>query len=320
MVKTKQCPLKSVSELVFSNEICGIESLLFQIKEPYGNGQVERHVFEGVCLELHDITLKQDLKTEELKLKDKLVLSVLIEGEQIIHFKEVKKDFIFESQESYILYSLESHSSISYYKNKRYRELRIVLGSCFLKKHKIDSELPLLESLGVNKTNFSIPISGKSREILAELSSNERKGLLKKLFIESKVLELLIVLMDSRNNSDESKNLNRTAGLLKKMHFVKHMVCTNLSEHNTIQQLSRSVGLNESILKKEFKRVFGKTIMQFTLSIRMKAAKKELKFSKKPIYEISEMVGYKNSTHFTAAFKKLEGLTPRKYRGLNPVN
>ena len=43
-------------------------------------------------------------------------------------------------------------------------------------------------------------------------------------------------------------------------------------------------------------------------------AKKLLEYSQKPIYEISEIVGYKNATHFTAAFKKQEGTTPKKFR------
>ena len=31
------------------------------------------------------------------------------------------------------------------------------------------------------------------------------------------------------------------------------------------------------------------------------------------IYEISEMVGYKDSDYFTRIFKKVTGVTPKKY-------
>lgn len=33
-----------------------------------------------------------------------------------------------------------------------------------------------------------------------------------------------------------------------------------------------------------------------------------------PIYEIAEQIGYKNATHFSAAFKRQEGTTPKKFK------
>ena len=84
----------------------------------------------------------------------------------------------------------------------------------------------------------------------------------------------------------------------------------------SIKELSKKIGVNEFVLKKEFKRVFDKTIFEYATEIRMNKAKELLTQSKKPIYEISEIIGYKNPTHFTAAFKKIEGTTPKKYRTL----
>ena len=46
----------------------------------------------------------------------------------------------------------------------------------------------------------------------------------------------------------------------------------------------------------------------------MEKAVQLLNLSNKPIYEISDLVGYKNPTHFSAAFKRNFGCTPRQFR------
>jgi len=43
-------------------------------------------------------------------------------------------------------------------------------------------------------------------------------------------------------------------------------------------------------------------------------AKNLLKNLQLPIYQIAEDVGYKNATHFSAAFKKQFGHTPKYFR------
>ena len=46
----------------------------------------------------------------------------------------------------------------------------------------------------------------------------------------------------------------------------------------------------------------------------MKKAKELLKMTQLPIYEIAEEVGYKNATHFSAAFKRSYKESPKEYR------
>ena len=68
------------------------------------------------------------------------------------------------------------------------------------------------------------------------------------------------------------------------------------------------------MLNKEFCRVFGYSIHEFTLAEKMNQAKLLLENTDKMIYQIAEEVGYKNATHFTAAFKKQLGVTPKQYK------
>jgi AraC-like DNA-binding protein len=46
----------------------------------------------------------------------------------------------------------------------------------------------------------------------------------------------------------------------------------------------------------------------------MELARQLLTRTDQLIYEVSEAVGYKNATHFSAAFKRHSGKTPKQFR------
>ncbi|WP_246615743.1 helix-turn-helix transcriptional regulator [Aquimarina litoralis] len=315
--KTKKIDtLYAVSELVSSYERCGIQSKKFQFQKRYGIGYFQIHQFEGLSIMIFDVLFEKDLTLEGSIPKDFLEMSFLIEGEQIIKIHGVTKDLIYESQECYLLYLQTIQGSISYHKRKRLKEIKIRMSMEFIKRHRLDEEYNILEnySLLKLKDSFLKPLCTRTQDILTEILMDKRNGLLKRLFLESKVLELVSLKLEDTTKPSKTHHITSTDHIIKKLYGVQHMINSDLSKQYSIHELSRQIGLNDFILKKEFKQLFGKTIFEYTTKLRMDKARELLLHSKKPIYEISELVGYKNSTHFTAAFKKIEGMTPKKYR------
>lgn len=72
------------------------------------------------------------------------------------------------------------------------------------------------------------------------------------------------------------------------------------------------MGINEYDLKKGFKEQFGRTVFGYLGEQRMSLAYELLKTKTQTIGEISSVVGYKNPQHFSSAFKKRFGLSPRQ--------
>ncbi|MBG6130202.1 AraC-like DNA-binding protein [Aquimarina sp. EL_43] len=311
----KKCTLLTVTELINTQEHCGILTKKFQFLPEYGDGYIEYIHFDGLHIAIFDVSLNKDFDIHGTYAINALELSYLIDGEQIIKINEKNYDLIYESQESYLVYISQTSGSIKYHKNKYFKEIKIRMSLDFIKKHKLDSAYGIREKYELEKQDkeFTKPLCTKTQEILAELLTDTRQGLLKRLFLESKVLELLSLQLDIQKNS-KTEILNTDNHLIKKLYEVQFIINSDLTIQYSVHELTRMVGLNDFILKKEFKRVFGTTIFEYALNLRMSKAKKLLQHGKKPIYEISELVGYKNSTHFTAAFKKLEGITPKKYR------
>jgi len=315
--KNKIDTLYDVTRLISNGERCGIVSKKFQFKEQFGIGYFQTHQFEGLSIIIFDVLFKQDLLIEGTLQDDFLEMSFLIEGEQIIKIKGVTDDLIYESQECYLLYLENIKGSISYHKRKRLKEIKIRMSIDFIKRHKLNEEYDITEKYSLLKlqSHFLKPLCSKTQEIVSEILIDKRKGLLKRLFLESKTLELVALKLETTVTSAKSIGTAPSDNLVKKLYQVQHMVSSDLSIQHPIHQLSRQVGLNDFVLKKEFKILFSKTIFEYATELRMDKARQLLLHTKKPIYEISELVGYKNSTHFTAAFKKIEGITPKKYRG-----
>jgi len=58
------------------------------------------------------------------------------------------------------------------------------------------------------------------------------------------------------------------------------------------------------------------TFIEYVTSVKMNEAKKLLRNSNYKIYEIADMLKYKDVNHFTKVFKKVFGVTPTEYRQL----
>ncbi|WP_148639121.1 helix-turn-helix domain-containing protein [Aquimarina longa] len=306
--------LHTITAPITTQEHCGILTKKFQFLPEHGNGYFEYTSFDGLQVGFFDVSLKKDLSIYGSYTINVLELSFLIDGEQIIKIDGKSNDLIYESQESYLVYISKISGTIQYHKNKHLKEIKIRMDPDFIKKHRLDIESGIQEKYALEnlEKNFTKPLCNKTQEILAELLTDTRQGLLKRLFLESKVLELLSLQLDIKNNS--KTDTSTPDNLIKKLYEVQFIISSDLTIQYSLNELARMVGLNDFMLKKEFKRVFNTTIFEYALNLRMTKAKKLLKHSKKPIYEISELVGYKNSTHFTAAFKKIEGITPKNYR------
>ncbi len=313
--KTKHKALSSLCRPVSSLNHCGITYNSFEFLDHIGLGFYENYIFDELDVSITDVLLKQELAVDILHQENVLELSFLIEGEQIVKIDGLKNDFVCESQECYLAYLTHEKGYVFYHKNKRVKEIKIRMGLDFINKYGLNETYNILDKYSILKLKhtFLKPLCARTQDILSEILTDKRQGLLKRLFLESKILELITLQLES-SISLKAEPTSQTDHLIKKLYLVQHLINTDLSIQYSIHQLSLLVGVNDFTLKKEFKRVFGKTIFEYAISLRMNKAKQLLLHSNKPIYEISEIVGYKNATHFTAAFKKVTGTTPKLFR------
>lgn len=144
------------------------------------------------------------------------------------------------------------------------------------------------------------------------------------LFNEIKKQEISLQLFRA---SLEAFFLSSEANTLPACRFLSHsserdkvieareVILNRLSNPITIKELSRTVAMNESYLKKGFKAMFGKTIHEFQQFERIQKAKNIIHENKYSINEVAYMMGFNSHAHFSTSFKRITGLKPCELLG-----
>lgn len=161
----------------------------------------------------------------------------------------------------------------------------------------------------MNLQNY--PISNQMLLIINQIINCEFKNSFRKLFVESKVLELLMLQLDQiQSFSGMLKTKLISKNTIDRMHYAKDLIAQKIGTPLSLSELSLELNTNECSLKKDFKATFGTTVFGFIKDLKMNKAKQLLLEQSVSIAEVSDLVGYKNPQHFTTAFKKYYGFTP----------
>lgn len=151
--------------------------------------------------------------------------------------------------------------------------------------------------------------------ILNSIENSPHTGFCKRLFLESKVIELLVLQLSQFEQRENNELLNKLKkDDLEKMYEVKKILMANTNSQLSLRTLAHMVGTNEFNLKKNFKTAFGTTVYGYLNQYKMEKAKVMLVEGDSKISEVSNKMGYKHATHFTSAFKKYFGYLPTKIK------
>jgi AraC-like DNA-binding protein len=141
------------------------------------------------------------------------------------------------------------------------------------------------------------------------------QGSMKRLFLESKVLELMTLLLEHEIEAQQGKS---PVSRLKpddvdRLHQAKAILSKNLDNPPSLRQLARQVGLNECTLKQGFRLVFNTTVFGYLRQCRMEQAKLLLMQGRMSVYEAAQAVGYTSQSRFATVFRKTFGVNPKTF-------
>lgn len=209
-----------------------------------------------------------------------------------------------------------------YYPERHRYTMEINLSLPFLQKLFGEEMIPLRElATGICEERpvvmgqQGLPILPHMKTVIYEIIQCPYAGLLKKVYLEAKVAELLVMQLEQYGNLPEKENKTvLRAGDEERFRYVQELISKNIQEPCSLLELAQKAGLNEFKLKKGFKELFGNTVFGYMTDLRMEKARNLLLESRLSIAEISFIVGYKNPQHFTAAFKRKFGFLPRELK------
>ena len=87
----------------------------------------------------------------------------------------------------------------------------------------------------------------------------------------------------------------------------------NLATNYTISELCTTFCVSKNYLYDGFLKIFGTTVKDYVINMRIERAKELLCKEKMPVYQVCESVGI-DYTYFCRLFKKRTGVTPKQYK------
>jgi AraC-like DNA-binding protein len=167
-------------------------------------------------------------------------------------------------------------------------------------------------------------------EIIHQLQSLSNENLLNSIYLESKILECIAILINEVTKSTENAftnqisygNINIGSNRIIKLtssdiHAIQKahdILEKNYSSPPNIKTLSKLVFLNEQKLKAGFSKHYHMSIGDYTTHLKMTVAANLLSTTDLSIDDIAYKIGYNYSANFSKMFKKTYGKTPLKFR------
>lgn len=108
--------------------------------------------------------------------------------------------------------------------------------------------------------------------------------------------------------------LKKNAILSKPIILCTDFIYNHMNNRITVDALAEYTNLSPSYLSRLFKKELGISISSYILEKKIEKAENLLKYSNYSLIEIANYLAFSSQSHFIQTFKKMTGLTPKKYR------
>ncbi|WP_343700056.1 AraC family transcriptional regulator [Chitinophaga sp.] len=249
-------------------------------------------------------------------------ISYVLQGSSVYRNGDEKTPFTaFHSLQYNVLLLPAGKVHVEWMPGKEVENFEINISREFFEKH-LPAGHPFLAQARQTGTHalasaLHLPVTPQIRSIIYDIVNCNMDPAHKRLYMKAKTLELMALQMQQQKNLPEETFLQ--PGDIKmsdaqKMHAAREIILQRLDNPYTIPALAHLVGTNENYLKKNFKKVFGTTVFGFIQQLRMERARDILINEKKKIGEVARLTGYSHISHFSKAFKKQFGFSPKNIR------
>ncbi len=155
-----------------------------------------------------------------------------------------------------------------------------------------------------------------SLDLFIEDFLGEKKDLFSSLKKQTTLgdVEALIEIYFKRILSELEKKRNTQNNHLvsKALEFINKNIYNDIS----LSKVANMLYIHPNYLSRIFRLSTGESFVEYLTKVKMNEAKKLLKSSHRKVYEIADMLHYKDVSHFTRVFKTMFVISPNEYRNL----
>lgn len=303
----------------YSSSDEGVTESTTYIEEYFGKGFYKEIFFDGVHIGFGNTFLRNRVRLGFESDFETVEMHFALKGKSTVLTDVTEQSISFTPHQHNIIYANGICGKMQW-ESEQLQLCEINLAPDFFKKflprsnHIFDAFRNTMEKgkSGLLAKNHH-PVRHKMYQIVDEIMSCQRQGIFKRMFLEAKVIELLLLQLEQFAD-DTIPHASVKKSDVDKIYAVREFILQNLDAACSLIDLAHKVGTNEFILKKGFKELFGTTVFGFWNDAKMEQAKLLLTEQDMTIGEVSYHIGYKNQRHFSAAFKRKFGILPSQYK------
>lgn len=262
----------------------------------------------------------QTIKTEMVG--ESVVLNFICCNNVEANIEEVESEKYTTENTHNILYTSKLNATFKIPESEEINYLSIILSPDFYSKlinENWDLHQKFSKNIQQKKSGYLtpkyVPFNSEIQWAIHEIKNCKYSGSMKKMYLEAKIKELLIFQLESLKKFEAKAPVDEKD--YKKLLEAKRILERNFTNAPSLLELSRLISLNEFKLKKGFKACFETTVKSYVTKLRMEYAKKLFKNKNSNVGEVAYKCGYKDVSHFSAAFKTFYGFTPMNFRKIN---
>lgn len=249
---------------------------------------------------------------------DDINLHFNLRGRYLLDYEQVGKTFDIAARQHNIMYSrginvaMTNQDSEAEVFEVRFRKDVFL----YLAEHGNPSLQRFAEDILLGQGRVFSPqwaaMSSNIWQLIQQITHCQYKGGMKRLFLLSKSIELLVLQAESIYAEQEKPASSSISKIdREKLIEAKRFVEGRLHQPPSLGEVAKAVGLNEYKLKKGFKELFQQTVYGYLTQLRLEKAYQLLQEGELTASEIAFELGYSSPQHFHTAFKKKFGAPPK---------
>ncbi len=154
--------------------------------------------------------------------------------------------------------------------------------------------------------------------VFEQLKYAIRRSDLPFIYYLGKTYEIFSIIKRNLENEEtllsQSRHNHLSYQNIQFMWLLKSELDKNILTPPTIDEMVNIAEMSESKLRRCFKATYGKTIYEYIRHKKMEQALRFLSHDDMSIHNIASTLGYESASKFSAAFKKVYGITPSAFR------
>lgn len=297
----------------------GIQEYTTRIGNPVGEGYYHEIYFEGVHIGFGNALLSNKVLLYFESDFETVEMHFALKGSSNATSGQLEKQIGFNAHQQNIIYANKLRGKMQW-ESEAIQLFEINLSPVFFNRFLPDDSKLFSDfrkiidggNAGCLNTNNKL-ITYQMYQIIDDIMNCQRKGFFKRMYLEAKVIELLVLQLEQSNDGKGSK-VSLSKENIDKIYAVRDFILDNIHTASSLIDLAHRAGTNEFTLKKGFKELFGTTVFGFWSDTKMEQAKLMLTEQAVNISDVSKCLGYKNPRHFSTAFKRKYGFLPSQLK------